>query len=132
MTKLVTVGLCGAGIAALLWGQRVSLDTKESGGDVGAEIVIAPNERRALAIFQEIALAEERAMQTALRMAPLPDGSSSPFAPDLSRKGAAKRTNVLKARRKISFAAIANRHDVTIGCVEMIYSRGETLGWPRR
>ena len=132
MTRLATVGLCGAGIATLLWGQRVSLETKESGGDVVAEIVMAPNEIHARAIFQEIALAEERAMQIALRMAPLPDGLSLPFAPDLSRKGAAKRTKVLKARRKMSFATIATRHDMTIGCVEMIYSRGRILGWPRR
>lgn len=132
MTKLVTAVLCSAGIAFLLWGQRVHLDTKESEANAVTDIVIASAEVRERAIFQEVVLAEERAMQAALLVAPLPDGSSLPFAPDLSRKGAAKRTNVLKARRKQALAAIANLHDMTIRCLEMLHSRGETLGWPRR
>jgi hypothetical protein len=108
------------------------MDTKGFGGDVVAEIVISPNEIRMRAIFHELVLAEEQAMQAALRVAPLPDGSSSPFAPNLSRKGAAKRTKVMKALRQELLSAIANRHDMTTMCVELIYSHGETLGWPRR
>ena len=132
MTKLVTAVLCATGTAFLLWGQRVHLDTKESEADAVTNIVTAPAELRARTIFQEIALAEERAMQAALLVAPLPDGSNWPFAPNLSLKGAAKRTNVLKARRKEELTTIANLHDMTIECLKMLYGRGETLGWPRR
>ena len=84
-----------------------------------------------LAIFKEVARAYSKATLRARTVAPLPDGTGSPIAPDSASKGAEKRAGITALWTDEMVRQIAAAHRMTIEEVDEIYRRGEAEGWPK-
>ena len=89
-------------------------------------------ETRTMAIFQQIVEARERATREASAVVPGSEGNGSPFAPDASDKGEAKRVALAGLLVARLLGEIAADHGMTVEKVEEIFREGQTKRWLRR
>ncbi len=95
--------------------------------DSPAPVTAGPRE---LALFRVIVRTRQAAVLESRTLVPLPESGRLPFAPSVSRKGAANGNLEASRRTAKKLADIAYAHGITLEELEDIDRRGEAEGWP--